>query len=118
MAKLDKYNGSVSLMAGITQMDGDYALVEAHAVQIDEEGTRLDEELNNIKDSILTENDVKEIIAETGAGEGGTTVISIQADWDQKDATKSSYILNKPDIANMITAEVSNGVLIVKNIYK
>ena len=53
MAKLEKYNGSVQLMAGITQKGGgDFALVDANAVQTREDGTRLDDELAEIKNSI------------------------------------------------------------------
>ena len=54
MRKLEKYNGSISLLSGITQMspDDDYALVEAHAIQTDDNGTRLDEELLDIKNKL------------------------------------------------------------------
>lgn len=46
MAKLNNYNGSVELMAGITQKGGgDFALIDASAVQTGEDGTRLDTEL-------------------------------------------------------------------------
>jgi len=53
MAKLNNYNGSVQLMSGITQTGGEtYPLVEAHAVQTQEDGTRLDADLTTIKKSI------------------------------------------------------------------
>lgn len=49
MGKLKKYNGSVELMAGITQKGGgDFALIDANAVQTKEDGTRLDAELSEI----------------------------------------------------------------------
>lgn len=49
MAKLENYNGSVELMAGITQKGGgDFAMVDAGAVQTREDGTRLDAELATI----------------------------------------------------------------------
>ncbi len=51
------------------------------------------------KPEILTETDVKQIIAETGGGGGGGTTIIVQADWAQTDSTKSDYIKNKPTIA-------------------
>lgn len=51
--KLGNYNGGIQLIAGITQKGGDFALVEASAVQVDEDGNRLDQELQNIKDSIV-----------------------------------------------------------------
>lgn len=60
MAKIENYNGSVSLIAGITQKGGgDFALVEANAVQTREDGTRLDTELGTINDSINTLIDTK-----------------------------------------------------------
>lgn len=41
-----KYNGSVELISGITPANGqDFPLVAAHAVQVDDDGTRLDEAL-------------------------------------------------------------------------
>lgn len=53
MAKLESYNGSVPLMAGITQMgSGDFAMVEANAVQTREDGTRLDAELQSLQNAI------------------------------------------------------------------
>ena len=79
MAKLENYNGSVSLMAGITQKGGgDFALVEANAVQTGEDGTRLDAALealqsdvnekadseHNHDDLYYTEAEVNEVIAD------------------------------------------------------
>lgn len=53
MAKLENYNGSVGLMAGITQKDGsNFAMVEANAVQTREDGTRLDAELQILQDAM------------------------------------------------------------------
>ena len=50
LEKLTNYNGSVELMAGIRQKGGgDFALIEANAVQTQENGTRLDEELQNLR---------------------------------------------------------------------
>lgn len=43
MAKLTNYNGSVELLAGLKQAaGGDFPLMEANAVQVDESGLRLD----------------------------------------------------------------------------
>ena len=67
MAKLENYNGSVQLMAGITQKGGgDFALIDANAVQTREDGTRLDAELQEIHNStwdhiITTEDEFDEI---------------------------------------------------------
>ena len=64
MSRLESYNGSVPLASGITQYpDEDYALAEAHAIQTQEDGTRLDEELKDIKD-VLNSAIKGEIIAE------------------------------------------------------
>lgn len=53
MAKLENYNGSVELMAGIRQKGGgDFALIEAAAVQTKEDGTRLDAELQSLQSLI------------------------------------------------------------------
>lgn len=53
MAKLENYNGSVSLMAGITQKGGgNFALVEAGAIQTRDDGTRLDAELEALQSGI------------------------------------------------------------------
>lgn len=55
MEKLKNYKGTVKLAAGIIQRDnGDFALVEANAVQTREDGTRLDEELEILKESMST----------------------------------------------------------------
>ena len=72
MKKLTTYNGSVELMSGIVG-SGDYPLIEAHAVQTREDGTRLDEEFEEIKGLIA------------GGGSG-----------------------------NLFTAEVVNGVCVLK----
>ena len=45
-----KYNGSVELISGITPANGqDFPLVAAHAVQADDDGTRLDEVLGKVQ---------------------------------------------------------------------
>ena len=63
MAKLSNYNGSVSLMAGITQKGGgDFALIEAGAVQTREDGTRLDTELSELKELMNNASDNIEAI--------------------------------------------------------
>lgn len=49
MAKLQNYKGSVTLISGIKQANGqDFPLAEANAIQIDENGKRLDEALNEL----------------------------------------------------------------------
>lgn len=45
-----KYNGSVELISGITQANNqDFPLMESHAIQVDDEGTRLDEVLDKVQ---------------------------------------------------------------------
>ena len=83
MAKLKNYNGSVQLIAGITQKGGgDFALVEANAIQTREDGTRLDAELETIR-------------AQLPNAEG---TVLLQSDWEQSDSTQIDYIKNKPSI--------------------
>lgn len=49
MAKLNGYPGSIKVPSGFTQKNGeDFALMEAHAIQVDEDGTRLDEKLASL----------------------------------------------------------------------
>ena len=64
MAKLNNYNGSVELMAGITQKGGgNFALIDANAVQTREDGTRLDAELTSLQASASQLSDaIKEYI--------------------------------------------------------
>lgn len=50
------------------------------------------------KPSILTEEDVINLIAENGGGSGGGVAVDqVQADWSQTDNTKVDYIKNKPE---------------------
>lgn len=52
------YNGSVELISGITPANGqDFPLVAAHAVQVDDDGTRLDEALKNVSTDTKTPED-------------------------------------------------------------
>ena len=55
MAKLTNYSGNVELISGIKQKnDGDFPLIEAHSVQVDETGKRLDELLDGLGNSSAT----------------------------------------------------------------
>lgn len=55
------------------------------------------------KPTVLTEDDVLQLIAENGGGEGGSVVDQIQADWNQTDEAQLDYIKNKPDLTTYIT---------------
>ena len=50
------------------------------------------------KPTILTEEDVVELIVENGGGNGDVTINQVQSDWNQTDDTKMDYIKNKPEI--------------------
>lgn len=57
MAKLKNYKGTVKLVSGITQNNNQtYPLMEANAIQVDENDKRLDVELNDINKSIQNAN--------------------------------------------------------------
>lgn len=49
MARLKNYTGSITLISGLKpRNNGDFPLMEAHDIVVDEDGTRLDEKLANI----------------------------------------------------------------------
>lgn len=56
------------------------------------------------KPTILTEEDVVELIEENG---GSGSINKIQSDWNQTDETKVDYIKNKPDVSNGYKKTVS-----------
>lgn len=66
MAKLQNYKGSVTLISGIKQANGqDFPLAEANAIQIDENGKRLDEVLDELNKG-LSSSPIKSGIDESG----------------------------------------------------
>lgn len=49
MARLNNYTGSITPISGLKpRNNGDFPLMEAHDIVVDEEGTRLDEKLASI----------------------------------------------------------------------
>lgn len=65
MAKLENYTGSIDLISGLRQKNGGtFPLMDANAVQTREDGTRLDVELDEIKQSI--EDKKGSVIVEVG----------------------------------------------------
>lgn len=55
MAKLENYNGSIDLISGLRpKNDGDFPLMQAHDIVVDENGTRLDEKLESLSSAIST----------------------------------------------------------------
>ena len=46
---MGKYKGSIELISGLKQANNqDFPLMDASAIQVDDEGTRLDEALKNV----------------------------------------------------------------------
>lgn len=61
MAKLESYKGSTELGSGARPMgDNDFPLMDAHHIQTKEDGTRLDKELETLRQN-------------SGGGSGGTS---------------------------------------------
>ena len=115
MAKLEKYNGSVQLMAGITQKGGgDFALIEANAIQTKDDGTRLDSELTEIHTQIT---DLASKVNSSFQSETDPTVPShvkeITEDdisnWNEKSNFSGSYndLTNKPTIPTVNNATLT-----------
>ena len=67
MAKLSSYTGSVDLISGIRpKNNGSFPLVDAHDVQVAEDGTRLDDILSGSSGSI--NESIQEIRDDIGTG--------------------------------------------------
>jgi hypothetical protein len=55
MSKLNNFKGNIELISGLTpKNDNDFALLEAHAIQVDEKGTRLDETLVSVDNKLTS----------------------------------------------------------------
>lgn len=61
------------------------------------------------KPTILTEEEIVELIQESGAGGGG-----VQSDWTQTDETKLDYIKNKPTVGDVFKTSIKDGVLVLE----
>lgn len=62
MARLESYTGSIEVISGLKPKNsGSFALMDAHDVQVKEDGTRLDEALEELKSTI-------------GSGSGSCTI--------------------------------------------
>lgn len=82
MGKLQNYNGSIELISGITQKNRqDFPLVEANAVQVDEKGTRLNQALNALSESMETKEFKENAITEQNK-QSEEMYPSIKAVWD------------------------------------
>lgn len=70
MAKLESYNGSIEVIAGFKQKnEQDFPLMDAHSIQTNEAGQRLDERLAELAEMGITEEDKAEIVEEVLAND-------------------------------------------------
>lgn len=60
MARLKNFIGSIFIGSGM-KPKGDYPLMEAHDIVVDENGTRLDEKLDNVSISITYDKKAENI---------------------------------------------------------
>ena len=132
MAKLKNYDGSIDLISGIRQKNnGDFPLMDAHAVQTREDGTRLDAEIEEIRSmtasggiaitttpitgghqiTITDANGVKTIdIMDGNKGEAGRGISSIvRTDGMGEPGTIDTYTITYTDDTTS-TFTVYNGV--------
>jgi hypothetical protein len=92
---MGKYNGNTELISGLKQKNnGNFPLMEASAIQVDDEGTRLDEKLKKLEDTSEIVNDVL----------ASETVSKIQANIS---SLQSGLDANTKEISDIGT-EVSN----------
>lgn len=83
MAERNNYNGSVELISGLKpKNNGNFPLVHAHDVQVDSQGTRLDEKLSSIGDGLSPTIDVVDV-------EGGVNIVITD-----KNGTKTVFVPN------------------------
>lgn len=105
MDKLKNYNGHTELGSGLRPMgENDFALAEAHHIQTREDGTRLDVELDEIKQSI----------SNGGGGGGGTSYnIGNGLKLDESTNTISVDVANKAEQDNTkpITSSAVNTIV-------
>ena len=104
MAKLTNYQGSVELISGIKQKNnGNFPLIEANAIQIDDDGKRLDEaliELSNIKNNDEKINTPKDSDGSISNGTSGQ-ILQTNGDgttkWVDKPTTGTGGIIEETD---------------------
>lgn len=73
MATLETYKGSIELVSGITPKNGNtFPLVEARDVQVDDEGRRLDEVVDDLDTVVTVELSVESDAITLKAGRGVT----------------------------------------------
>ena len=127
MAKLKNYDGSIDLISGLRQKNnGDFPLMDAHAVQIREDGTRLDVEIEEIRrlaensgasvscqeqdDGILlTINENSYFLKYGSDGEDGYTPVKGKDYFDGNDGVSPTITTSAIEGGNKITITDKNG---------
>ena len=78
MAKIQSYQGSIDLISGLRpKNNGDFPLLEAHDVLVDEKGTRLDEKIKNSIQAVLTSDEMDRILADATNADVGSFYLYI-----------------------------------------
>ena len=103
---MPKYYGSIKLVSGITQANGkDFPLVNAPAVQVDDEGKRLDTKLEELEQSI---NDAK--------SESSEALASLQEELEQSISTaKSEAIADAASKDDVLKSTLEEGIATAKS---
>ena len=96
MSKLENYKGTTKVLSGLIQKDGDFALVEAGAVQITEDDKRLDDAFK-FEEKVKLDANGNPIVATTIDNEISaekTTQDGDNINWG-KNIISSNYYTNK-----------------------
>ena len=97
MARLESYTGSIEVISGLKPKNGgSFALMDAHDVQVKEDGTRLDEALEELKSTI-------------GSGGSGSGSCTITGD------DSGNVVISSTNNAAIITDD-GNGNVTVSNL--
>lgn len=90
MANLESYTGSIEIISGLKpKNNGDFPLVEAHDIQVREDGTRLDEVLDELK------NDSGGSLTVVDDGDGNVTLMSTNSNTGVVDDGDGNVIISK-----------------------
>lgn len=74
MAKLVNFSGSMELPGGISPLGADFALVDAHSVQVDEQGGRLDDKITTLNQLNTKVQAMETAMQDLSAVPVGTTI--------------------------------------------
>ena len=104
MGKLENYEGSIDLISGIRpKNNGNFPLVEAHDIQVDEQGTRLDDKLKEIEEN---PGDLNVVFRDNNEGD-----VEIIGSVINEDETTSSSIIIDSELNELSKNPVANSVL-------